>query len=229
MISLCNTLPDIDVNSAELLKIKCLYDAYKDDDKVLFWTQDETRSVISMTDGNMVIFNNGADIEELKEFVSVLSPACVFSDYETLCKIDRKPGEPIYIMCRTADLKGETVSDNLSSKEIYSLLDVKGLSLPEYPYFAVDYCRRLNRNLADYFALKDKCAVITFNSGKNAIINGIASHKKGYGRVALRAVLQKNYGRTVYVCCRRQVKGFYEKEGFKPLYISGYWIKRNDN
>ena len=226
MISLCDTLPETEVNTAEMLKIKCLYEAYKDDRKVLFWTQDQTRAVISMTDGNMVVYNNGADTEELKEFVSVLSPACVFSDYETLCKIDRKPREPIYIMCRLADIKGETKSDSLSSKELYSLLDVDGLSLPEYPYFAVDYCRRLNKGKADYFALKDKCAVITFNSGNNAIINGIASHLKGYGRVALRAILQKNFGRTVYVCCRSQVKGFYEKEGFKPLYISGYWIKQ---
>lgn len=228
MISLCDKLPVLEVNSAELVKINCLYDAYKNDGKVMFWTQDGDKAVISMTDGNMIIHNNGADIEELGEFVNALAPACIFSDYETLGKINRRPKEPIYIMCRNADLVGETSGDSLSSKEIYSLLDVDGLSLPEYPFFAVDYCHRLNNGGADYFALRNKCAVITFKSGKNAIINGIASHEKGFGSVALRAIIQKNFGRRIFVCCREKVKGFYEKEGFKPLYLSGYWVREDE-
>ena len=224
MISLVNKLSDMSV-TAESIKIRCLYDCYKDDDKVLFWKQDRGTAVISMTDGNMIIHNNGADMEELKEFCDVLSPACVFSDYDTLCKIGRKPKERINIMSRFCDIEGETVGDALSSKEIYALLDTDGLSLPEYPYFAVDYCRRLNRGSADYFAIRESCAVITFNSGENAIINGIASHKKGYGSVALKAIIQKNRGRQLFVCCRDKVKGFYEKNDFKPLYYGGYWVK----
>ena len=225
MIKLCNTLPELDTHSAELIKIKCLYDAYKNDDKVLFWCQDLDKAVISMTDGNMIIFNNGADTEELKEFADVLSPACVFSDYDTLCAINRRPEERINIMSVKADIMGETAGDTVSSKEIYDLLDVDGLSLPEYPYFAVDYCRRLNHGGADYFALKNKCAVITFKTGDTAIINGIAAKEKGYGGVALKAILQKNYGREFFVCCRDKVKGFYEKNGFELQYFAGYWVK----
>lgn len=183
------------------------------------------KAVISMTDGNMIIANNGGDVEELKEFADVLSPACVFSDYETLCAIGRKPQERINIMCRIADIKTEAESDSLSSKEIYDLLDVDGLSLPEYPYFAVDYCRRLNHGGADYFAIRDKCAVITFKTGDYAIINGIAAKEKGYGGVALKAILSRNYGKRLFVCCRDKVKGFYEKNGFEQLYFAGYWIK----
>ena len=81
--------------------------------------------------------------------------------------------------------------DGVSEDEIYSLLDVDGLSLPEYPYFAVDYCRRLNLGFANYFAIKDKCAAISFNTGDFAIMNGIASHKKGFGGVALKNILAK--------------------------------------
>ncbi len=229
MISLCNELPLIDDNSAELIKIKCLFDAYKYDDKVMFWCQDSDKALISMTDGNMIICNNNADIEELKEFVEVMCPACVYSDYETLCAISRKPEERINIMSRKADIEGETKGDSLSSKEIYDLLDVEGLSLPEYPYFAVDYCRRLNLGYANYFALKNKCAIITFNTGDKAIINGLASKEKGFGAVALRAALQQNKGKTLFVCCRDKVKGFYEKQGFKSLYYGGYWVKKDEH
>lgn len=229
MISLCNELPLMKKDSAELVKIKCLFDAYKNDDKVLFWCQNSNKALISMTDGNMIICNNTADIEELKEFVEVMSPACVYSDYETLCAIGRKSEERINIMSRKANVEGQAVGDSLSSKEIYNLLDVDGLSLPDYPYFAVDYCRRLNMGTAKYFALRDKCAIITFNTGDEAIINGLASRQKGFGAVALKAALQQNKGKTLFVCCRDKVKGFYEKQGFKLLYYGGYWVKNDEH
>ena len=191
MIKLVNEIPFLDKLSAEAIKINCLYDSYKNDSNVLFWIQNDLEAVISMTDGNMIIYNNNADTEELTEFVAVLNPVCIFSDLITLQKIGRLPPENINVMFRMADVKGSTESDCLSSYEIYNLLDVDGLSLPEYPYFAVDYCHRLNGGFANYFALKDKCAAITFHSGKYAIINGIASRQKGYGTIALKAILQK--------------------------------------
>ena len=225
MISLVDSLPLLDANSAELIKINCLYDSYKNDDKVLFWVQNETDALISMTDGNMIIFNNNADIEELKEFVDVMGPACIYSDYETLCAIDRKPEERINIMSRFCDIEGDVEPESLSSKEIYELLDVDGLSLPEYPFFAVDYCRRLNLGTAKYFALKEKCAIITFNSGDKAIVNGLASHGKGFGTLALESAIKQNFQKQLFVCCRDKVKGFYEKNGFSQHYYAGYWVK----
>ena len=131
-------------------------------------------------------------------------------------------------MYRKADIKGETEGDCLSSREIYDLLNVEGLSLPEYPYFAVDYCHRLNHGFADYFALKNKCCAVTFNCGDEAIMNGIASHQKGMGSIALKGVLQKNYGRDFLVCCRDSVLEFYKKNGFVHQYYGGYWVKENE-
>ena len=228
MIKLVTKLPELDFLSAEAVKIKCLYDCYKNDSHVMFWIQDENKAYISMTDGNMIIFNNSANLEELSQFVAVLGPVCVFSDTHTLKAIGCEPPENINIMYRKATLEGETESEQMSSKEIYNLLDVDGLSLPEYPYFAVDYCKRLNMGSAKYFALKNKCAIITFNSGNKAIINGLASHQKGYGSIALTAALQQNYGKDFLVCCRDTVKPFYEKNGFKKIYNAGYWVKKRE-
>ena len=225
MISLVKAIPDFDAVNAEWVKIRCLFEAYSNDDKVLFWVQDGDKAVISMTDGNMIIYNRCADIGELCEFVDMLSPACVFSDYGTLCDIGKKPKERINIVFRKADIEGEALSDEASSRDIYDLLNVDGLSLPEYPYFVVDYCHRLNMGKADYFVLKNKCAAVTFNCGNMAIMNGIASHEKGYGSIALKAILQKNYGRDFLVCCRDSVLGFYKNNGFEPLYFGGYWVK----
>ena len=225
MISLINELPHISTLSAEWVKICCLYDSYKNDPSVMFWSQDNNKCVIAMTDGNMIIYNNGADTEELLEFVNVLSPACVFSDIDTLKAIKRIPDENINVVYKKADILGDTPCDDLKSDELYKLLDVNGLSLPDYPHFAVDYCRRKNLGFAKAFAIREKCAVITFNSGNTAIINGLASHEKGYGSIALKGILQKNYGKDFLACCRDSVLPFYLKNGFEKLYNTGYWVK----
>lgn len=228
MITLVKEIPFLDSLSAEAVKINCLYDCYRDDPSVMFWVQDQDKAYISLTDGNMIIFAPSPDYEELSKFVEVISPACVFSDSVTLEKIGKPPPENINVIYRKADISGRTEGDSLSSKELYALLDVKGLSLPEYPYFAVDYCRRLNKGKAKYFAIKDKCAVITFNCGDYAIINGLASHQKGYGSIALKGILQKNYGKHFLVCCRDGVLPFYQKNGFEKIYNAGYWVKNNE-
>ncbi len=225
MIRLINELPQISTVSAEIIKINCLYDSYKNDPSVMFWVQDSDKCVIAMADGNMIIHNNNADLLELSEFVEVLSPACVFSDIDTLKAINRTPDENINVVCRKANVEGFTPCDDLKSDELYALLDVDGLSLPDYSHFAVDYCKRKNLGFAKAFAIKEKCAVITFNSGNNAIINGLASHEKGYGSIALKGILQQNYGKDFYACCRDSVLPFYLKNGFKKLYNAGYWVK----
>jgi hypothetical protein len=225
MITLINELPKFQNATAEMIKINCLFDNYKNDNSVLFWAQDNNKCVISMTDGNMIIHNNNAETDELHEFLNVLNPVCVFSDMNTLLSLGLTPDENINVVCRKADVPAFMPSDQLSSSELYTLLDVEGLSLPEYPYFAVDYCRRLNNGFANYFALKDKCAVITFNSGENSIINGLASHEKGYGSIALKGALHKNNGKMLYACCRDKILPFYLKNGFQKLYNAGYWVK----
>lgn len=223
MISLINNIPAVTECSAELIKLRCCFEAYTKD--ALFWQQDNGRAVLSLIDGNTVIYNNGADIEELTEFINVINPACIFSDIDTLKALNRIPKEEIYVMYKKAVEVPTQQSDTLSSRQLYDLLDVDGLSLPEYPFFAVDICHRLNHSLAEYFGLKDKCAAISFHTGDYAIMNGIASKQKGYGGVALNNILAKNCGRHFLVCCRDKVKGFYEKYGFEEIYKAGYWVK----
>ena len=226
MIRLTSELPEISKPNAEYLKIKCLFDCYKDDDRALFWSQDGGRAFISMADGNMTIRNKGGAVDELKEFISVLSPDSIFSDYGTLKTLSLENIKAVNVMYRKADISGETAGDSLSSREIYDILNVKEFTLPEYPYFAVDFCRRLNNGYAEYYAVRDKCAAVSFNSGNYALLNGIVSREKGMGSTVLKAILQKNYGRGFLACCTDELTEFYEKNGFKKLYKAGYWWKQ---
>ena len=125
-----------------------------------------------------------------------------------------------------AECKGEDIPcDTVNSREMYDILNVDGLELPDYPFFAVDYCHRMNHSLADCFAIKSICAAITFHSDKHCILNGIASHEKGMGSVALKGIMYKNRGRYMFCVCRKDIERFYIKNGFTPLYKAGYWRK----
>ena len=226
MIALTDFLPEASELNAEYVRIKCLFDCYKDDKDVLFWEQNGGKAYISLASGDMTVFCENGDLTEIKEFISVISPRSIFGSLEALKKMGFSDIHSVFVMSRKADILGETIGDSLKSREIYDILNVKEFSLPEYPYFAVDFCRRINHGTADYFAIKDKCAAISFHTGNYALLNGIVSREKGLGTVVLRAILQKNYGRELIVCCEENLIGFYEKNGFKKLYKAGYRCKQ---
>lgn len=225
MISLVEKLPVISSLTAEYVKIYSLYDSYKNDKNVLFWVQNNNDAVISLADGNMTILNINADIMELGEFISVISPASIFSDYKTLLSLGLSPIEKACVMAKKAEKQNIPKMDELSSKEIYKLLNVEGLLLPAYPFFAVDFCRRLNRGKAKYFAINNICCAVSFNTGSMAIINGVASHQKGFGSIAIKGIEDINEGRDLIACCKEDIEEFYIKNGFKELYFAGYWVK----
>lgn len=224
MIALATELSEVTKPSAEWIKIRCLYDSYRDGD-VLFWSQDGGKAYLSLADGNLNLYRNGGDLSELREFIAFLSPDTVFGDLATLKALGLSDAEAVNVVSRKADIAGDTAGDVLSSKEVYELLHLPQFTLPDYPAFAVDYCRRLNRGYADCFGIKGKCAAVSFHTGGYALLNGIVSREKGCGTAALRAILQKNKGRELVACCADELLGFYRKNKFEMLYQAGYWWK----
>ena len=222
MISLVNEIPNISLPLAEVVKINCAYNSYRD--AALFWTQDQTCAVISMLDGNMVIYNNDADTDELREFVGVISPSSVFSDAKTLTALFGDNFHEVCVVKSESKFYCDEISDTVNSSEMYNLLDVEGLSLPSYEFFAVDYCHRLNHGELKYFAKKDICAAIGISDGQTVLVNGIASHKKGMGTAALEGLLSQ-YDVTAIAVCEKEVMPFYLKNNFAHVYNAGYWRK----
>lgn len=225
MIALSGSLPEITQPAAEYIRIKCLFDSYKDDRNTYFWIQDGGKSVISLADGDMTVYRTGEDTDELSEFINMVSPRSIFTSLETFKAVGIATVKTVNVMCRISDVREETAGDTVSSKELYGILSAGGFDMPDYSSFAVDFCRRHNRGYADYFAVKDKCAAVSFHSGNYAVINGIVSLEKGMGGAALTAILGKNTGRTVLACCEDNITGFYEKYGFYRLNRAGYWWK----
>lgn len=222
MINLVTEIPKISLPLAEILKINCIYDLYKD--IAMFWVQNQNAAVISMLDGNMVIYNNDADIDELREFISVISPLSVFSDAATLEGLFGVNFHRVCVVKGEDRFESDILSDNLNSGEIYKLLDVDGLNVPPYEYFAVDFCYRLNHGQLKYFALRDSCVAVCITDGQATLLNGIASHKKGMGTKALYGVLSQCNAPYIAVC-ESEVIPFYLKNKFKHIYDAGYWRK----
>ncbi len=224
MISLIDKLPNIyDDFSAELLKIKCLYEAYSD--IALFWLQDGTGTLISMLDSNMTIYAKNPDFYELKSFIEVISPKSIFTDLKTAKKLKLQVNELAVVLKRSCDIKTDTISDQLKSDEIYSILNVEGLALPPFDTFAVDFCHRKNKGQLKVFAKADTYAALSISYGDVCLINGIASKEKGQGSVALKGILSKNFGKTALVCAKEEIVNFYTKNGFERVYEAAYCVR----
>lgn len=221
MISLIKNLPEINNNSsAELIKIKCLFDAYSD--IALFWSQSGNDTLISMLDANMVIYAKNPDLEELESFINVIAPKSVFTDFKTAKDLKLKVLETAAVLKRTCDLPPQDLPDNLKSDEIYGILNVDGLSLPPFDTFAVDFCHRKNIGKLKVFAKGKTFAAISIHSGNVCLINGISSKQKGQGSVALGGILSQNFGKTALVCAKENIKNFYTKNGFEEIYTAAY-------
>ena len=216
MIKLISDLPEVSSEDLGFLKIKCLFDCYGSDKNTLFWRQDEA-SYLSLSVCDMVISEGDINAEELREFIAVISPKSIFCPYDTAVLLGLAPNETVNVMRRQADIMGDTDSDCLSSRDLYDIMDISEFTLPNYPDFAVDYCRRFNMGQADYYGIKNKCAAVSLSSGGYTLIIGIVIRQKGFGEKALIGIIKKNYGKTVLAYCRDGLTGFYEKYGFKKL------------
>lgn len=223
MIRLTDSIPSVSEPRAEWVRLYSVFACYPED--ALFWVQDEGRAYICCLDGDMTVYNISADIEELKEFIAVISPNSIFSDAKTLSCLELDGIKAVNVMARRAQNGNAIQGDAVNSRRVYDIFRKAGLAVPEYEYFAVDFCRRLNRGQAVCFLKEDECAAYAVIAGEYALIQGIASLKKGSGSVALNAVMQKNHGRTVLACCEDDVMEFYKKKEFKRLYSAAYWVR----
>ena len=203
MIRLVNDLPEVSKPTAEYIRIKCLFDCCKEDPDVYFWQQTGAETYISLSDGNMTVSYGGGDTEELAEFIKMLNPKTVFTDSVTFEKLEIQPTETVEVMGLYIDTSTlSDMGDRLSSKDIYEVFSAAGLDVPDYPHFAVDFCRRLNRGGASLWGIKNKCAAVTFNTVSYALLCGLASLEKGKGGQALKAIICKNGGRQMLLCCK---------------------------
>ena len=215
--------PVVDTNSVEGIRISELYRVYGD--IALFWHQDAGKAVISMLDGDMIISGEPTDKEELSAFIGAVSPKSVFANSKTLSMLGLYENSlKVSVLLSNKKYRSTEKSDTLSSKDVYDLLSCGGFQLPEYEFFATDYCLRLNKNRLRYFAIRDTAVAMCIGK-RNVLINGMLSKESGCGSRCLNGLLSEADALNVYVCATEKAAGFYVKNGFCKIYDAGYWRK----
>lgn len=225
MINRIKELPEISKPSAEVIKLKNMAAAYPDE--IQLFAQTDSGAVLSLL-GKDVIIAGDINAQEVKQFLNFLKPESVFSSADNLAAVF---GEGAFECVNTLIKKGGKItagnmfSYDFSSDEAYALLKEGGFLLPEYEYFATDYCRRKNRGLLRVFGKKETCIALTLQDKEYRLVSGIVSKAKGLGGALLLAAAGGN--RDVLAVCRDELLPFYTKYGFEPLYKAGYWRKHS--
>lgn len=221
MIKKATDLPRLEAVCAEGIKIKNIFLCYKNE----VYVQGGGRAFISLLDGDACLQNINADLQEVRSFLDFVKPRSLFSDSETLKNLGYTDFQRANVLVKECSETADFESDTLKSDQIYSLLLKGGFTLPEFEFFATDFCRRLNSGNLKYFAKMDKCAAITITADDFCLLNGIVSLEKGFGTAALKGAMAQNCGKTMVVCCSDQVKEFYLKNGFSYSYEVGYVLE----
>lgn len=220
MIISAKSLPDVFKEDPQSVKFKSVYELYKSD--ALFFTDSDNNFALSVLDKNAILCGEVKDKEELLSFLKAIGAKSVFLSAKNAENTGFKEVKQVGVYSKqneeTADLK----SDDLSSFEVYEMLKKGGFSLPDYEYFAVDYCRRINHKKAALFAKKNEFAAIGFLSGNLCLVNGIVSLKKGGGRKAISGLFSAAKAEKMLACAEDKNRGFYEKCGFELTDLCAY-------
>lgn len=223
MIKLVSSLPDYGKADIAFAKICCNYAAYGEFDKIaLFWAQtDESGkalALLSLTDKDMIITENGADIAELNDFLNAVKPESVFCE----TALANKLGLKAELSCVALKAVPPYITDNAAEN---TLIGISALydrikdefNIPNKDAFLADISHRIRHNAA-FYVTGNFSAAICFFSDDFAVINGISvdseKRKTGLGSATLRRLLQSIRHRTVFVCTKRQTVPFYLKNNF---------------
>ncbi len=223
MIKKVDSLPSLSVRTMSLAKIYAQEKAFGGSPlQNNFWVQkigEKISAVISEDHGSMNIYCDGADFDELREFISVIRPSVIFTEYEN--------ADPLGMKCdRVRNMltyKSEKTSDDINEftlRELYDRLDSGSdvdIHLPDFETFAPDVSHRLRHGGA-VAVTEEYGAALAFLYSGGAVMSGIALSPeyrgKGLGKALLGSLLSHIQG-DFFVAANDTNKNFYLRNGFE--------------
>ncbi len=222
MIKKVDCLPLLSVCDMSLAKIYAQDKAFHNSPLANdFWVQsDENKitAVISRDGGSMNIWCDSPDFGELRDFVSVLSPAVIFTEHKNAESLGIKCDRVRNMLTFKTEKTAET-NFNSSLKELYDKLnrgsDVD-IHLPTFEVFAPDVSHRLRHGGA-VSVISDYGAALAFLFDGGAVMSGIALSPEYRGRGLGKSLLEEllaNIDGDFFVAANDINKNFYLKNGF---------------
>lgn len=229
MIKLIDKLPEYDKTDFAYAKLCCNFAAYKEFNKIaLFWAQNDQNNkvtaLLSMIDGSLTLTENGADLSELKVFISALGPKIILCE-EYLADTLNLKKDNVYTV-----LKSEAPYDTLGATEntgegVMRLYDMLKNDFPlEKDGFLADVSHRVRHNSA-FFVTSSFGAALCLYCENFAVINGIcvSAEKRGtgLGSAILKRVKSGARNKPIFVASRN-ADNFYLKNNFKVCGKAAY-------
>ena len=175
-------------------------------------------AVVSRFGGRLYITAENSDLEELKEFISVIGFSEIFTEKDVAISLGFKEFEAFAVLNKTVK-KQKTFCNIPPLYDLYTALkegEDGGVSLPSFDSFAGDLSHRLRHGGA-VAELKDFGAAVAFTSEFGGVINGIAvkndKRNDGNGSNLLKNICGYLDG-DVFVCTKTDTAEFYIKNGF---------------
>lgn len=224
MIKYVTALPEICDNKISLAKIFSQHQSFGGTKlSPDFWiqkTESLVTAVLSLYGGEMTLYCNNGDLDEIWDFIRVISPKRVFTEKENL--INSYDTDTKRIFLKTLPLTEIYPSTNISLRELYNKLlfgQDGDVSLPCFDDFCGDVSHRL-RHTGAVAIVNDFGAALSFIYKGGGIISGISVDKscrnKGFGSTLLKEICQKTGG-NIFACTNEQNKDFYIKNGFSYI------------
>ncbi len=212
-----------------LVKIRCSYKAYKDYDRVAqFYSgikcDGKPYAVIAKVGGYISLYENGGDVDELKDFLKFVGFSGIFTSVKTVEKLNLKINEKCLCFKISPPYESSEKGEDGTPRKLMECLS-EGLSIEDSDGFVADVTFRTLHSCADY-VLKDGGGALLFYTENQGLINGIATPKnkrgKGLGSQLVKMILNKAGQRTVYACAEEKNKDFYIKNGFTLIGEAAY-------
>lgn len=223
MIEKIANLPEFRVENMSLAKIYCQYHGFKDSAlENSFYKQEidgRITALISTDGGSMNIYCDNPDYSELREFLQVLKPSVIFTEYENAKPLGLKTHRVRNMLHIKTEKTAEFVTD-FTLKQLYDTLDFGSdvdIHLPSFEVFAPDVSHRL-RHSGAVAVVKEEGAALCFTYDGGAAMTGIAlsplSRGKGLGKKLLLELLSLTDG-DFFVAANDINKEFYLRNGFE--------------
>ncbi|MBQ8132885.1 MAG: GNAT family N-acetyltransferase [Clostridia bacterium] len=220
-------------SSVTACRIKSLYESYGQYGLAQFWVQYDSDgkavSALSRYGGDMTVYlTENSDMEELKDFITVVGAASVTSEKPVY---ERSKSSVIMRLTDREKLKWYSTDISFdftpSLSEIYRLLkqcEGDGFAVPEYEDFLLDTSHRLRHGTALCCAVvkngKPLAFAMTALSDNTAVIGAVCTHpdyrRTGLGAECVSKLIQQLNGREILIM-REQNRNeqFYNSLGFE--------------
>lgn len=196
---------------------------------LLFWCQYIKNSVTAIIckfeQAIILVAKDGADINEIKDFINAVGFASLEGEYELIKALAPKKVKDYNVVFKKAGYNSAPLSTP-NIKQVYDIIygqENEHITPTEFEPFYADLTHRIRHGTAAAVLVNDCSAAITSHiTESSAVISGVAVNPnkqgKGLGRAALETLEQNLAGRNIFASADDSVLGFYLKSGYRQKY-----------